>query len=115
VAGIAPLALAAESWQLAVLAFVAGAGVAAPTVCASLVLVDVTTHETRTEGTAWMGALGAAGAAIGIATAGAVVDAADARAALLAVFGASAVGFVVVLLRQRTFAAPAGPVAAEVV
>jgi MFS family permease len=96
-ATFAPLALATEVWQLALLVLVTGIGVAAPTVCIWLALAQAAPERAKTEAATWITSAGSVGIAIGATVVGAVVDAFDARAAFLAAFASASIGVVVVL------------------
>jgi MFS family permease len=96
-ATFAPLALATEVWQLALLVFVTGVGVAAPTVCIWIALAQAAPERAKTEAATWITSAGAVGIAIGATLVGAVVDAVGARTALLAAFASASIGVLVVL------------------
>jgi MFS family permease len=98
-----PLPLATEVWQLALLVFVVGIGVAAPTVCTWLALAKAAPERARTEAFSWITSAGSVGVAIGATAVGAIVDAADARTAFVVAFAASAIGFVVVWAGEGSF------------
>jgi predicted MFS family arabinose efflux permease len=96
-ATFAPLALATEVWQLAPLVLVVGVGVAAPTVCIWLALAQAAPEWAKTEAATWITSAGSVGIAIGATAVGRIVDAFDARTALLAAFASASAGVLVVL------------------
>jgi predicted MFS family arabinose efflux permease len=100
-ATFAPLALASETWQLALLVFVTGLAIAPPTVCTWLILAQVAPPSARTEAGTWISSAVAVGVAIGATAVGAIVDTVGARTALLAAFASSSLGVVILLLRER--------------
>jgi predicted MFS family arabinose efflux permease len=106
-AGMAPAALATDSWQLVPLCLLIGLAVAPATVLGFVIIGDVTTAATRTEGSSWMASGVLVGSALGAALVGLVVDGPGPRAALLVPCAATLVGFAVVLVRRGTLAAGA--------
>src|SRR4051794_21937543 len=96
-ATFAPLALAADVWQLAPLVFLTGVGVAAPTVCIWLALAQAAPERARTEAATWITSAGSVGIAIGATAVGTIVDAVGARTAFLAAFASASIGVLVVL------------------
>jgi predicted MFS family arabinose efflux permease len=76
---------------------VAGAAMAAPTVCTWLVLAQTAPDRARTEAATWITSAGAVGIGVGATLVGAIVDAVGARTALLAAFASASISFLVVL------------------
>jgi MFS family permease len=107
VAGLAPAGLATATWQLVPLCVLIGVATAPATVLGFVIVGDVTSPATRTEGASWMTSGVAVGGALGAALAGVVIDGPGARTALVVPCAAALAGLSFLFLRRATLAAGA--------
>ena len=105
--GVTLLALPWSPLAMLLLAPLAGAAIAPLTAAENEVIGDVAPTGTLTEAYTWIITATVLGISVGIATSGAIVDAADWRAAVGAGAGVALLGAVAALLRRDTLAAQA--------
>jgi MFS family permease len=102
--GMAPVVLATANWQLIPLCLLLGLAIAPATVLGFIMVGEVTSKASRTEGASWLGSSVSVGAAAGAASVGAVTDAASARTALIVPVVAQVLGATALLTRRRSLA-----------
>lgn len=107
-AGLAPLALASSIPVMAVLAAAAGLALAPVTTCVYLLIDEVAPPGTVTESYTWVITANVAGAALGAALAGAVVEGPGWRWALLGACAGAALASLLARLRRGSLLAAPG-------